>query len=165
MWSLVIVFVMAALTGFYAMPAERSRLATENQSARELAESMALYRQAVLAYYSAHQVNDPSVDIDTLKQSGVVPSWSTLSTRSASVIWANHRDGAGVIYIYPSVPAPRNIVAEVLKLSGNSMLVGVYRAADQSLYSPADGTRVALASPGPAAAIPDAALVWLAPRQ
>jgi hypothetical protein len=164
MWGVIVVFIMAALTGFYMLPAEKGRIVVEQQQARELAESMALYRRAVASYFSANDVTNASVGIDTLKASGVVPAWSTLYTRSAAVIWANYRDGAGNIYIYPATPAPRNIVGEVLALSGNSMTVGIYRASDQTLYAPADGTRVTLASLG-AAAIPDGALVWLAARE
>jgi hypothetical protein len=164
MWATMVVFVMAALTGFYMLPAERGRIAVEQRQARELAESMALYRQAVVSYYSANDVTGASIGIDTLKAAGVVPSWSALYTRSAQAIWGNYRDSAGVIYIYPATPAPRNIVGEVLALSGNSLNVGIYRASDRSLYAPADGTRVALA-PQAAAAIPDGALVWLAARE
>jgi hypothetical protein len=161
MWSAIVVAVMAALTGFYMLPAERSRMVVENLQAREQAESMGVYRQAVVAYFSAHDVSDTSVDIYTLKQSGVVPAWSTLHTRPSN--WANYRDHAGVIYIFPSTLASANIVGEVLKLSRYSMNVGVYRASDHTLYSPLDGTRIALAPLG-ATAIPDTAPVWMASR-
>lgn len=163
MWSAIVVFVMAALTGFYMMPAERTRMAVQKQEAREVAESMAIYRQAVVAYFKANDVTDTSVDIATLNASGAVPAWSKLSTSPATVTWANYRDATGVIYIYPANAAPANIVSEVLKLSRNALTVGIYRAADQSLYSPADGSRVTLPSAG-GAGIPDAALVWLAAR-
>lgn len=161
MWSAMIVAVMAALTGFYMLPAERSRMAVENLQAREQAESMGMYRQAVVAYFSAHDVTNTSVGIDTLKEQGMVPAWSTLHSRPSS--WANYRDGAGVIYIFPSTLSAPNIVGEVMKLSHNSLTVGVYRALDHSLYSPVDGRRVMLPALG-AAAIPDTAPVWLAAR-
>ena len=161
MWSTVIVVVMAALTGFYMMPAERSRIAVDNQAAREQAESMALYREAVVAYFAKHDRAATSVASADLKSEGMLPEWSQLS--SASVPWTNYRDSAGVIYIFPSAAGSRNIVAEVMALSHNSLNVGIYRAADRSLYAPADGTRVALASLG-AGVIPDAALVWMAAR-
>jgi hypothetical protein len=162
MWSAIVVAVMAALTGFYMLPAERSRMAVENLQAREQAESMGMYRQAVVAYFSANDLTNTSVGIDTLKEAGMVPAWSTLHSRPSS--WSNYRDGAGVIYIFPSALPSSNIVSEVLKLSRHSMTVGVYRASDHSLYSPVDGTRVALAPLG-ATAIPDAAPVWLAARE
>ncbi len=163
MWSAVIVFVMAALSGFYMMPAERSRIAVENLAAREQAESMGLYRQAVVAYFTAHDVTNTGVGMADLKSAGVLPAWSALSTRPAAAIWSNYRDSAGVIYIYAAKPAAPNIVSEVMKLSHNSLSVGIYRASDHSLYAPADGTRVTLTTLG-SATLPDTALVWLAAR-
>jgi hypothetical protein len=163
MWSVIIVAVMAALTGFYMLPAERSQLALENLQARELAESMGVYRQAVVAYFSANDVSNTSIGIDTLKAAGVVPTWSTLYTRSDTSIWTNYRDSAGVIYIYPATLASTNIVSEVLKLSQNSMTFGIYRASDHSLYSPVDGTRVTMTSLS-GLSIPDTAPVWMAAR-
>jgi len=164
MWATMVVFIMAALTGFYMMPAERANLAVENHQARGRAESMALYRQAVAAYYSAHDVTRASIGIDTLKSSGTLPSWSALYTRGADMAWANYRDGAGVIYVYAAQPSGRDITAEVLAVAGNSLNVGIYRASDRSLYSPADGRRVALATLD-TDVIPDGALVWLAARE
>lgn len=163
MWSAVIVFVMAALSGFYMMPAERSRIAVENLAAREQAESMGIYREAVVAYFAAHDVTGTSVSFSALKSAHVLPEWSPLSASSANVPWSNYRDSAGVIYIFAATPGTRNIVSEVMTLSHNSLNVGIYRAADRSLYAPADGTRVDLASLG-AGVIPDAALVWMAAR-
>jgi hypothetical protein len=163
MWSVILVTVMAALTGFYMLPAERNHLAAENLQARDMAESMGIYRQAVVAYFSAHDVSDTSVAFGALKASGALPHWSALQAGGAASAWSNYRDSTGVIYIYPAAPAPPGIVSEVLKLSRNSMAVGVYRASDHSLYSPADGSRIVLTWAG-AAAIPDAALVWSAAR-
>jgi hypothetical protein len=163
MWSAIVVAVMAALTGFYMLPAERSYIAMKNLQARELAESMGVYRQAVVAYFSANDMTNTSVDIDTLKAAGMVPTWSMLYTSSDTSIWANYRDSSGVIYIYPATLTSTNIVSEVLKLSRNSMTVGIYRASDHSLYSPVDGTRVVLNSLG-GVSIPDTAPVWMAAR-
>ena len=163
MWSTVNVVVIAALTGSYMMPAERSRIAVDNLAAREQAESMGLYREAVVAWFAAHDVSSTSVASADLKSAHLLPEWSTLSTATASVPWTNYRDSAGVIYVFPATADSRNIVAEVMALSHNSLNVGIYRAADRSLYAPADGTRVALASLG-AGVIPDAALVWMAAR-
>jgi hypothetical protein len=122
-----------------------------------------VYRQAVVAYFSANDMTNTSVDIDTLKAAGMVPTWSMLYTSSDTSIWANYRDSSGVIYIYPATLTSTNIVSEVLKLSRNSMTVGIYRASDHSLYSPVDGTRVVLNSLG-GVSIPDTAPVWMAAR-
>jgi hypothetical protein len=90
----------------------------------------------------------------------VLPAWSKLAT-SPTVAWTNYRDGAGQIYIFPAAAGARPIVAELLALSRNSLNVGVYRAADHTLFSPVDGTRIALPTLGDAV-IPDGAPVWLA---
>lgn len=163
MWNALIVIVMAALTGFYMMPGERSQIAADNHEARVLAESMGLYREAVVSYFSSPGMGGTSVGIDALKESGMLPAWSALYTRSGQSPWTNYRDSAGIIYIFQERPAGPNIVSEVLQLSGNSMNVGIYRASDRSLYSPADGSRVVLTSAA-GAPIPDTALVWLASR-
>lgn len=161
MWNLVIVAVMAALTGFYSLSPERSLMAEKTQEEREMAESMGIYRQAVIAYFTAHNVTNTSVGIETLKDEGMLPAWSTLYTHSATSIWENYRDSAGVIYIYPSTLPPSNIVSPLLTLSRYSLNVGVYRASDNSLYSPVDGSRITLASLG-GVSIPDTAPVWMA---
>lgn len=163
MWNFVIVAVMAALTGFYTLSSERSVANIKDQETRVQAESMGVYRQAVIAYFTAHNVTGTSVDIDTMKNEGMVPTWSTLYTDSAASIWANYRDSAGIIYIYPTTLPSANIVNEVLKLSKYSMNVGIYSTSDGSLYSPADGNRITL-TPLPGVSIPDTAPVWMAAR-
>ncbi|MTV41729.1 hypothetical protein [Duganella radicis] len=162
MWNLLVIVVMAALGGFYLLPAERGHIAAGEQLMREQAGAMGIYRQAVITYFSLHDQTDTSVDISTLRASGLLPAWSPLASPGAAPAWANYRDSAGVIYIYPLAQAAPNMVGEVLKLSHNSMNVGVYRAADHSLYSPLDGARVALAAG--TFAIPDGAPVWMAAR-
>ena len=164
MWSLVVVCVLAAASGFYMMPAERAHVTARNHEAREQAVAMAVYRAAVVAYFSANDLKNTSVTLATLTSTGALPDWSPLRNAGASLIWRNYRDGAGVIYIYPATLPAANIVSEVLALSQNALTVGIYRAADRSLYSPADGKRVVLATLG-AVSIPDTALVWLAARQ
>ncbi|HVK95709.1 MAG TPA: type IV pilus biogenesis protein PilM [Noviherbaspirillum sp.] len=158
MWSMVVVAMMAGLVGYYIMPAQRSIVVMEDMKARELADNMGIYRAAVVDYFSAnpHLLNT-SVPIGTL----TLPDWSTGSAMS---LWANYRGGDGTIYIYPTDLPPVNIVFDVLQLSRGSYSVGVYRAADNSLYSPVDGTRVTYAALG-SVSVPDGAPVWLAARK
>jgi hypothetical protein len=160
MWAVLIVVFAVALGGWYGWPAEHGREAVVRQQASEDAGSMGIYREAVIAYFKANNVTDTSVSLADLKLAGVLPAWSKLAT-SPTVAWTNYRDGAGQIYIFPAAAGARPIVAELLALSRNSLNVGVYRAADHSLVSPVDGTRIALPSLG-AAVIPDGAPVWLA---
>jgi hypothetical protein len=163
MWAIAMVVAMAALTGIYMLPAERSAMAVQDLTARELAESMSVYRQSVVKYFMANNVTDTSISIDALKNMGMIPTWSTLYTQSSSVIWANYRDSAGVIYIYPTTMPSVNITSELKKLSQYSLNVGLYQASDNSLYSPVDGTRVTHTSLA-SRSIPDNAPVWIAAR-
>jgi len=160
MWAVLIMVVMVALGGWYGWPAEQRREAVVRQQADDDAGTMAVYRDAVMAYFKANNVTDTSVSLAGLKGAGVLPAWSKLAT-SPTVAWTNYRDGAGQIYIFPAAAGARPIVAELLALSRNSLNVGVYRAADHTLFSPVDGTRIALPTLGEAV-IPDGAPVWLA---
>jgi hypothetical protein len=161
MWAVLIVVCAAVLGGWYGWPAEQGREAVVRQQAGEYAETVGLYRQAVVAYYKANDVTDTSASLDDLQQAGVLPAWSLLATNSVATTWTNYRDSAGRIYIFPASAGAPPIVAELLALSRNSLNVGIYRASDHTLWSPVDGTRVALPPLG-GAVIPDAAPVWLA---
>jgi hypothetical protein len=160
MWAVLIVVFAVALGGWYKWPAERQREAVVRQQANEDAETMGIYRQAVVDYFRANGATDTSASLADLKLAGVLPAWSRLSTGSTSA-WTNYRDSAGRIYIFPTAAGAPPIIAELLALSRNSLNVGIYRAADHTLFSPVDGTRVALPPLG-GAVIPDGAPVWLA---
>lgn len=161
MWNMVIIAIMASLAGLTMLPTERMMNSMEDMKGRETAETMGLYRQAVVDYFTAHPTGPASVNINTLKSAGVVPTWSTLYTDSANVVWRNYRNGTD-IYIYPATIPERNIIPELLELSRQSVTVGVYRASDSSLYSPVDNQRITLALSG--VTIPDGAPVWMAAR-
>lgn len=160
MWAVLIVVLAVTLGGWYGWPAEQRREAVAEQQASDDAGTMAIYRDAVIAWFKANQVTDTSVSLADLKAAGVLPAWSTLAA-GATATWTNYRDSAGRIYIFPAAAGTRPIVAELLALSRNSLNVGVYRAADHTLMSPVDGTRIALPPLGDAV-IPDGAPVWLA---
>ena len=161
MWAILIVVFAVTLGGWYGWPAEQRREAVARQQASEDAETIGIYRQAVVDYFRANGATDTSVSLADLKLAGVLPAWSRLSTGSAGAAWTNYRDSAGQIYIFPAAAGAPPIVAELLALSRNSLNVGIYRAADHTLFSPVDGTRVALPPLG-GAVIPDGAPVWLA---
>ena len=161
MWAVLIVVFVATLGGWYGWPAEQRQEVVAQQQASDDAANMAIYRQAVVAYFKANDVKDTSVSVADLKQAGVLPAWSRLADNPAATTWANYRDSAGQIYIFPAAARARPIGAELLALSRHSFNVGNYHAADHTLKSPVDGKRVALPSLG-SAAIPDGAPVWLA---
>lgn len=164
MWNILVVTIVMALAGYYAAAgpyANDAAGAGSAANATNFAEGMALYREAVVTYFSAHDLTNTSVSYPTLTGAGVVPAWSELATRTEPPIWANYRDGSGTIYIYPTVLPPVNIVPEILRLSQNSVLAGVYRAGHSTLQSPLFGdTGIPLALGG--VPVPDGAPVWLA---
>ena len=161
MWAVLIVVFALTLGGWYAWPAEHRREVVAAQQAHDDAGTMGIYRQAVMDYFEANDVTDTSVSLADLKAAGVLPAWSRLATGATAVTWTNYRDSAGRIYIFPAAAGAPPIIAELLALSRNSLNVGIYRAADHTLYSPVDGKRIALPALG-GAVIPDGAPVWLA---
>jgi type II secretory pathway pseudopilin PulG len=168
MWAVLIVLCVTVVGGWYGWPAEQRREAVARQQAGEAADAIGLYRQAVVAWFKANDVTDTSVSLADLKQAGVLPAWSGLATGATAATWTNYRDSAGRIYIFPAAAAGASagappVIAELLARSRNSLNVGIYRASDHTLWSPVDGTRIALPPLG-GAVIPDAAPVWLASR-
>jgi hypothetical protein len=158
MWSIVVLAITAALTGFYLLPVERGILATEDLKARELAGNMAVYRDAVATYFTDNNLTDTSVSIATLNSTGALRPYYT---QSASSIWANYRDAAGTIYIYPATLPSTNFASEIQRLSQNALSFGIYRSSDNSLYSPVDGVWVTQDASLAGKSIPDGAPVWL----
>lgn len=162
MWNIVVFATMLAIAGVYANLNEDAMAAIERAEVESLAESMALYREAVVSYYRTSKSNDPSVNIDTLKTNASLPAWSRLFTQPETSIWNNYRDASGRIYIYASGPSPAAMVSDLIAMSENSELVGVYRTGDTTLYSPIAGdTRIDL-PPASKVTIPNGSPVWIA---
>ncbi len=165
MWNLAVLGVLVSLAGYYA-GADRGAGATLRRAGADgLAEGMALYRDAVARYFAGHAGGGSSVDLAALRASHALPDWSLLHEAAATTIWTNYRNAAGTIYIYAARPPADNIVADIVRLSRNSVLAGVYREGDSTLYSPLFGdTRIALPTPAEAA-IPDRSPVWIVAAQ
>ncbi|SFL98393.1 type IV pilus biogenesis protein PilM [Rugamonas rubra] len=165
MWNLAVLTALVSLAGYYAV-ADKAGLEAQSQArADSLAEGMALYRDAVARYFAGHPGGQRSVDLATLRASGALPAWSPLNGAAAATPWANYRAAAGTIYIYAAQAPAENIVADVVRLSRNSVLAGVYRSGDSTLYSPIFGdTRIPLPTPADAA-IPDGSPVWIVAAQ
>ena len=165
MWNLALLAVLVSLAGYYAGADKAGAEARRHARADSLAEDMALYRDAVARYFAGHAGGQRSVDLATLRASGALPAWSPLNGAAAATPWANYRNAAGTIYIYAARAPADNIVADIVRLSRNSVLAGVYRGGDSTLYSPIFGdTRIALPTPAEAA-IPDGSPVWIAAAQ
>jgi hypothetical protein len=165
MWNLVVITVLAAMASVYASLGERTAAVIEPAMSRDTAENMALYREAVIQYYTANDVKNYSVDLETMKAANVVPTWSTLYTNSATAIWANFRAADGTIYVYAASLPSMNIQADLARVSRNSYLVGMYKRQGQTLYSPVYGdTGISLAALA-SKHIPDNAPVWIGYRR
>ncbi|HEY8608103.1 MAG TPA: type IV pilus biogenesis protein PilM [Noviherbaspirillum sp.] len=164
MWSLLIVSVMAALAAFYMRGVEQPLEGLADRKAADLAESMAVYREAVIRYYTLNDLTNASVSLDDLKAANLLPAWSALKTQPG-VIWRNYRDAAGTIYVYANTLPPVNIQSELAALSKNSHLVGAYKQAGGKLHSPVYGeTTISLAALS-TRGVPDNAPVWIGARQ
>jgi hypothetical protein len=167
MWNIFIITMMLAATGIYSSSAERSYEVAKQAAGRATAENMALYRNAVVAYFTANDFKNTNAPVSKL----ALPSWFTLNAGTTGATWSNYRDASGVIYIFPmaspvtlpSASKPTNIVNEVIEVSQNSSLVAVYRASDATLYYPIDGKRIAAASLI-TQGVADGAPVWVATR-
>lgn len=164
MWSTMIVAIMTALTVFYANWNKEGIEVTSQAKSAQLAESMALYRGAVVAYFNlpenAAMVNG-SVTIDELKAKNVLPTWSDLNSDPS--IWANYMDASGQIYVYAYILPPVNITADVVELAQNSIYAGIFRDGSATLFSPVVGA-TNIQRPPASVNIPDGSPVWMAMR-
>lgn len=164
MWHVAVLIAMTALTGMYALNGTSSPRLIEDAHAARLADSMAVYRHAVTQYYNDHPATPYSVDIATLNAAGLFPEWSPLHTHPETAIWRNYINADGRIYIYAaSRPAP-DAITHVLKLSHNSVLAGVFRTGDITLYSPVYGDTGIPLPTAAEAGIPNGSPVWVAMR-
>ena len=126
MFNVLIVAVMAALVAFYSARApELDRLISHTQS-RNLAGDMAVYRQAVVQYFSISGSTASSVAPEVLKAANLLPGWSPLAQSGDGGVWANHRMADGTIFVYAAGATPAEMMADLLELSKNSMQVGRY---------------------------------------
>lgn len=135
MWNFVVLTVMLALAGGYALVGERDYAVQRQGVTSATAEGMAIYRGAVMRYYAANpSLPAGSVSFETLKASGMLRAWSTLDPTS----WSNYRDAAHVIYIYATKLPDSNLSTDLARLSQGSVLAGSYHGAGASatLYPP-----------------------------
>ena len=162
MWNAVVLAVMIAAAGVYTT----RNLQTVDQAHQELASADAaevgIYRNAVIDYFSDHDVVNTSVSTASLKSGAYLPSWSRLYQQSGALSWANYRDADGVIYVYATSLPPRNLAAELAQLARNSVLLGVYDSAHATLQSPVYGETHIPVTALSSLSIPNGAPVWLA---
>jgi len=163
MWSIAISTVVVSLIGAFAHFTQPTELAERHGSVAAVAESMAVYRAAVVRYFSAHagQV-DTSVDLATLRNEGALRDWSTL----AADRWNNYRAVDGTIYIYGAGVPSADVGAALARQAHNSLMAGTYNRATATLYSRAEGGQhIPLAPLLAHRQLADGAPVWLAAAQ
>ncbi|MBP1313326.1 type IV pilus biogenesis protein PilM [Herbaspirillum huttiense F1] len=165
MWGLIVALAMIAAGGFYCSTSSQQLAVVQSNRVRETAAEMALYRQAVIDYFSANDLRGTSVSIETLKSAHALPSWSLLYQQSDRLIWSNYRDQDGIIYVYGTSLPPFNILADLTQLSGNSLLVGVYRSGKSTLQSGLFGDTGIPVTALAGRAVPDGSPLWIAMTQ
>jgi len=141
MWNIIVLTAMLSLVGYYATRDQQYVTRTGTQaSANGLAEDMAIYRQAVIAYYSANPGAPSNAGAGTseLTGAGVFPAWADAPLLCAQ--WRNYIDENRMIFIYAAGPLSTDIVANIVSMSGNSVLVGQAQTSGTRLvlYAPAD---------------------------
>lgn len=164
MWPMLILVALLAVTGVYKMADVSAASVMRDARAATLADTMVTYRTAVTRYVTTYGTGSQHVGIAALKAANLLPGWSILYQRPETSIWSNYISPDGKIYIYAtSAPSPE-VVSHLLRLSHNSVLVGVFRSGDATLHSPVFGdTKIPL----PSAAIvqiPNGSPVWVAMR-
>lgn len=162
MWHIAMVLSLASLAGLYVTFDKPALLANENVAAVNLARDMAHYREAVIAYFAQNPGVYPRVDLTALLDANVWPSWSTLQDRPTLPMWAHYRDSDGMLYVYAATKPNVNLFPELMKLTQNSVLVGVYRTGDTTLNSPVFGNTGRKLPASGSVAIPEGSPVWIA---
>lgn len=163
MWSIALSTVIVSLIGAMAHFTQPTERLEQRASVAAQVESMAIYRAAVVRYFSAHDdKRDTTVDLATLRADGALRGWSTLADGQ----WNNYRTADGTIYIYGIKVPGADVGAALARYSHNSLMAGTYRQATGTLHSPAEGdTHVALAPLLARRALADGVPVWLAGAQ
>jgi hypothetical protein len=162
MWNFVIISILAALTGFFAITNEESVEKGEGMIAVSMAESMNVYRQGVVSYFRTHTDVNVSIPNDVLVSSGAMPAWASPPPDSGMPVWSNYRDASGAIYVFSKVLPTVSFAAEIVALAKNSVLAGIYpKNGGTTLFSPLFGDTsiplTALAGQG----VPLGSPVWI----
>ncbi|WP_136416910.1 type IV pilus biogenesis protein PilM [Herbaspirillum sp. ST 5-3] len=165
MWNVMVAAVLAALMSFYSMQTERNVSTAEQNRSVYQADSMAVYRDAVVRYFTANPAQFGTVSTDALIANNDFPAWSP---QAPADLWNNFRANDGTIYIFAAAVSdqlprpPRNITDDIVRLSRKSVLTGVFRTGDTTLHSPVLGqTNIPLPDAG-SVSIPDGSPVWVA---
>lgn len=167
MWYAMVFSVMLAVAGYYS--GSVSHFDDRAVAARNLAESMGVYRQMLICYATANPTATGSVTLGKL-----MPYFPIGYTKTSAQLWRNYIDSNGILYVYPAQSLALSITDELVALSQNSVLVGE-AGNDGKLHAPANlpsldsvppiaGNRSNDISLPPEAAISAGLPLWLAFR-
>lgn len=162
MWNAVVLAVLIAVAGVYATKNLQGQDLSRGNLTDSVAAEMGIYRNAVVNYFSSNDVYGVSVSTATLKSGGFLPAWSKLFQQTTPLAWGNYRSASGTIYIFALSLPTQNIASEVMQLSQNSILVGIYRSSASTLQSPVYGDTGIPVSDISGMSIPDGSPVWIA---
>jgi hypothetical protein len=162
MWNVAVLAILMSVAGVYAVRNAQSLETAHDNLTASTAADMAIYRSAVIDYFSANPgAVSTSVDTAALKAPvAYLPTWSRMSQQSEPLIWKNYRDANGVIYVYATQMPGQNLTAELAQLAHNSVLFGIYRGT--GMYSAAGGNSGISLAAIPKGTIKEGAPVWLA---
>lgn len=131
MWYAMVFSVMLAVAGYYSGSAPL--VDEQAAAARNLATSMAIYRQLLIAYATAH----PSATARNVPLAQLTAYFPLGYTQESAQLWRNYVDSDGILYVYPARALALSITNELVALSQNSVLVGD-AGIDGNLHAPAN---------------------------
>lgn len=152
MFNAMILAVMLALTTWYGVRQVDAGALLTHTAQQGQAHAMAAYRQAVVAYFTAHPEQYQAAPAAQLVAAGAPMG-------AGQDGFANYRLADGTIVVYALAPQP-GLMGGLLALSQRSRMVGQF---SQGYFRPALST-VPSTIATPALAIPNGGPVWLAAR-
>lgn len=159
MWTGFVTVALASSCALYAIQGgnDDAALAVDRTEAA-LANSMALYRDAVVRYAHDHPAFQGKVPDAQL----ALPSWHAAPEAG---LWSNHVGADGLIAVYATRLPGVDIAASMAALAHGSELAGRANRASGRIDPAARSGSGAVALPVvPGAGVPDGAPVWLAHR-
>jgi len=162
MWNVAVLVILIAVAGVYTTRNVQTLDAVQGSLDASNAAEMGIYRQAVIDYFSAHDLRATSVAAATLRSSGYLPAWTRMYQQGGALAWSNYRDANGVIYVYALGVPDRSLAGELVRLARHSVLLGGYDGNSATLQSPVHGNTGIPISALSGRSIPDGAPVWIA---
>ena len=162
MWNAAVMAVLIAVAGIYATRSAQTVDVARQSQAASVAAEMAMYRNAVVDYFTANDFNSTTVSTTALKNGGYLKPWTRMSQQGTPLLWSNWRDANGIIYIYATSLPAQNLTGELARLAYNSVFFGLYDSSLPTLQSPVSGDTHIPISAISGKSIPNGAPVWIA---